>query len=229
MKAWFLLRQGQVLGPFTPEEVEAQIPQCLDPLIWGKGLSEWMAPDKWRKSLREASLYPEVRTSTQTEATDWHYRIEGVEKPPVTFSQLLQFLRDQKDYSYIDVKSDRHRSWKDVYAVAAIVEALGISRRSAPRVPILGTLDCETEKGPRTLRALSISEGGMGVGDAEGLNIGEKLRIQLKSPNLFQPISATCEVVYAGKEGYAGLKFSVLPLESHSLIIEYVKKFDTED
>lgn len=229
MKIWFLLREGHVLGPHSPEEIESLLPQVQDPLIWGKGSPEWLSPDLWRKSLKDIESLSIKTSITTPETASWRYRIEGQEYAPVTFSKLLEMLRSQNDYSAIDVRSDKHRSWKEIYTVHKIVDALGISRRSTPRVPIMGTLDCESEKGTRKLRALSISEGGFGVNDASDLQIGEKLRVLLTSPNLFQPISATCEVVYVGKEGYAGLKFSVLPLETQSLIIEYVKKFDTED
>lgn len=230
MKIWFVLHNGQVTGPNTPEEIESLLPNLAEPLIWGKGSSEWLPPDKWRKQVKEVeSSRPGTSATAPQDLIQWRYRIEGKEYAPCSFSELLNVLRGMKDYSIIDVRSDKHRSWREVYTVTSIVEALGISRRSAPRVPIMGTLDCETENGPRKLRVLSISEGGLGVGDAHNLQIGEKLRIQLQSPNLYQPILATCEVVYVGKEGYAGLKFTVLPMESQTLIIEYVKKFDTED
>lgn len=230
MKIWFLLQQGEVVGPHTPEEIELMLPKLTEPLIWGKGSSEWLPPDRWKKHVKEfeASLL-KSQNAQSPEPASWRYRIEGKEFPPVPFSELLNILRGLTDYSVIDVRSEKNRSWREVYSVHPIVDALGISRRAAPRVPIMGTLDCEAESGPQKLRVLSISEGGLGVSEAKELKIGEKIRIQLQSPNLYQPISANCEVVYIGKEGYAGLKFVVLPHESRSLIIEYVKKFETED
>ena len=44
---------------------------------------------------------------------------------------------------------------------------------------------------------------------------------------LFVTINTTCEVVYVGNDGYAGLRFVGLPEEFKSSIIEYVRKFAT--
>lgn len=89
----------------------------------------------------------------------------------------------------------------------------------------MGTLDCEGVRGNFTAHILSISEGGLGITDAKHVKIGEKMKILLKSPNLYAPIHAFAEIVFVGSDGYAGLKFSGLQSESKSAIIEYIKKY----
>ncbi|MNL61128.1 hypothetical protein D3C87_1850130 [compost metagenome] len=74
---------------------------------------------------------------------------------------------------------------------------------------------------------ISVSEGGFGVNDAKNLQIGEKFMGTLTSPNLYVTINCTCEVVYVGSDGYAGIRFVGLPAEYKTSIVEYVNKFAT--
>lgn len=222
MKMWFLLNDGQVSGPFEAAEIEAQLPQAQNPLIWGRHQTEWTAPDKWRKALQnQVNASP----AAKDHAPHWRGRVEGKEWPPMTYEQLLKQLKALSDFSAVDIKNDSFAGWREIYSVQRLVEDLGISRRSHPRVPIMGSLECEGKNGRFTARAISISEGGLGINETRDLSIGERFRATLTSPNLFVTISATCEVVYIGNDGYAGLKFIGLPMEAKSSIIEYVNKF----
>nr|WP_295899259.1 PilZ domain-containing protein [uncultured Bdellovibrio sp.] len=223
-KIWFILSEGQVTGPYDHEEIEARLSSAKEPQIWGRGQSEWMTPSRWRQSLKEAF---QITPPSPESQGIWKIRIEGQEKSPMKYSDLIAHLKTLKDYSAVDLLPEGSSSWREVYAIPRVVEDLGISRRSHPRVPIVGTLKCESEKGDFTCRVISISEGGLGVNDARNLQIGERFESTLTSPNLFVTITATCEVVYVGNDGYAGLRFVGLPTEFKSSIIEYVNKFAT--
>jgi hypothetical protein len=139
--------------------------------------------------------------------------------------EMIEFLKTQKDYGEIQIWTEGYTEWKDIYQIHKIMDELGVSRRSHPRVPIMGTLTCEGATGNITARALSISEGGLGVTEAANVKIGERFKTILKSPNLYAPIHSTVEVVYVGHDGYAGMKFASIHPESKSAIIEYVRKF----
>ncbi|WP_374080409.1 PilZ domain-containing protein [Bdellovibrio bacteriovorus] len=223
-KIWFILSEGQVNGPYDHEEIEARLSSAKEPQIWGRGQSEWMTPSRWRQSLKEALQTAPVSTEPQGV---WKVRVEGQEKSSMKYSDLIAYLKTLKDFSVVDISADNSGVWKEVYAVPRVVEDLGISRRSHPRVPMVGTLACEGDKGEFTCRVISISEGGLGVNDARNLQIGERFKATLTSPNLFVTITSTCEVVYVGNDGYAGLRFVGLPTEFKSSIIEYVNKFAT--
>lgn len=218
---WFILNDGQVLGPFTIAEVRADLPKLKDVQIWGKGLSEWLPPDKWEKSLKK---FPQA-TNNSENPEKWLLRIEGKELPGQTFQQLISHLKGLGDLSAVDVKLESDKNWQDVYSVNTIINELGISRRSHPRVPILADMACEAPRGNFKVKVFSISEGGLGVTTPERLTLGERFKGHLKSDNLYAPVSATMEVVFSGKEGYAGLKFVVISDEAKNSIIEYVKKF----
>nr|BFD62996.1 hypothetical protein BdHM001_16770 [Bdellovibrio sp. HM001] len=223
-KIWFILTEGQVTGPFDHAEIESRLSTAPEAQIWGRGQSEWMTPSKWRQSLKEQS---QITTASNEPPGLWKIRIEGKEQPPMKYSDLIATLKKLRDYSAVDICTDNSKVWKEIYSIPRIVDDLGISRRSHPRVPMIGTLACESPKGEFSCRVISISEGGLGVNDAQNLQIGERFKGTLTSPNLFVTINTTCEVVYVGNDGYAGLRFVGLPEEFKSSIIEYVRKFAT--
>ena len=223
LKNWFILSEGQVIGPFSPEEVESKLGSFRSPQVWGRGQAEWMEPAKWRQVVREMPAPKDTASSLL-----WKIRVEGKDQPPMSYNDMLKYLRKLKDYSTVDVYMDNSKQWKELYAVQQVVDELGISRRSHPRVPITGTLDCEKEDATTfTCRIISISEGGLGVSEAKNLQIGQRFKSTLASPNLYMTISCSCEVVYVGNDGYAGLRFVALTDEAKSSIIEYIKKFAT--
>jgi hypothetical protein len=66
-KIWFILSEGQTVGPFEPDEVEKQLSSAKDPQIWGRGHAEWMQPARWRQILREAGhTLPTTPAATAT-------------------------------------------------------------------------------------------------------------------------------------------------------------------
>ncbi|WII71024.1 PilZ domain-containing protein [Bdellovibrio sp. 22V] len=224
-KIWFILSEGQVTGPYSHEEVESRLPNTKEPQIWGRGQSEWMTPSRWHQALQDTTNVA-TRPAAENQGI-WHVRVEGQQKAPLKYNELISYLKTLTDYSAVDIRPDSNPAWKEVYSVPRVVDDLGISRRSHPRVPMVGTLVCQGPKGEFKCRVISISEGGLGVNDAQNLQIGERFEATLTSPNLFVTINATCEVVYVGNDGYAGLRFVELGEEFKSSIIEYVNKFTT--
>lgn len=225
-KIWFILSEGQTTGPHDPEEVEKILPSLKDPQVWGRGHTEWMQPSRWRQLLREAGhIIPLPTPNPEKPQGLWRVRIHAEEKPPLRYGELIPYLKNISDLSGVEVIPEAGDSWKEVYEIPRLVEELGISRRGHPRVPIMGTLSYEIPQGEATCRVISISEGGIGINDAHGMQIGNQFEGVLTSPNLYVTINATFEVVYVGVDGYAGLRFVDLPDEFKSSVIEYVNKF----
>lgn len=224
-KIWFILNEGQVTGPYDHEEIEAKTAGLTDIQIWGRGQGEWVTPAKWRQSLKE--IPPPAKADVEAQQL-WKLRYAGLERAPMPYDELLTSLRGIPDLSTVYVAAEPQGAWKEVYAVERLIDDLGVSRRSHPRVPIVGTLTCESEtKGDFVCRVISVSEGGVGVNDAKNLQIGDKFSATLTSPNLYVSISTTCEVVYVGSDGYAGIRFVGLPAEYKTSLVEYVNKFAT--
>lgn len=223
-KIWFILHDGQVTGPFDPPEIESKISSLNDTQIWGRGHGEWMTPIRWRQMMKDLPAAGAAVDSSKL----WRLRIDGKAQDAQTYTELIASLKNIKDFTTVDVSSDNGQTWKDIYSVQQVVDNLGISRRSHPRVPIVGTLEFENDKGESVkCRVISVSEGGLGVNDAQSLQIGQKFYATLTSPNLYVTVTTSCEVVYVGSDGYAGLRFVGIPEEFKSSIVEYVNKFAT--
>lgn len=224
VKKWFILNEGRVSGPFQKAEVEFQMAQVKSALVWGRGLQEWLNFDKWGRAARDL----EAQSSAQKASSErlWKLRVAGQEMKPMTHEQMINFLKTKTDYSQIQIWTDGYSEWKEIYQIHKIMDELGVSRRSHPRVPIMGSVTCEGgSHGNYESRLLTISEGGLGMTDGQPARIGEKFKVIIKSPNLYTPIHATGEVVYVSSDAYVGLKFLSIHSESKSAIIEYVKKF----
>lgn len=221
-KRWFLLHEEQVTGPYADQEIENKLSNTKNPLIWGRGQSEWLPPDKWRLALK--SLLDQQALEQQLHR-QWKMQVDHKELTPMTLDELIEQLKDYKDLSPVRVWTEGFDDWKEVFQVRKIMDELGVSRRSHPRVPIMGTLKGHAPSGDVSAKVISISEGGLGVNHAKDLQIGDKFPVSITSPNLYLEINANIEVVYVGGDGYAGMRFLGLPNEAKSTIIEYVKKF----
>jgi hypothetical protein len=221
-KRWFLLQEGQVTGPYGDQEIQKRVDDAKAPLVWGRGQSEWLTPDRWRTTLK--ALIDE-QALEQQKSRQWKMRVNNKELTPMTLDELIEQLKDYTDLSPVRIWTDGFDDWKEVFQVRKIMDELGISRRSHPRVPMMGHLKAMAEFGELNAKIISISEGGVGVNSAKGVQIGEKFSTVLDSPNLFMNITCIMEVVYVGADGYAGMRFLGLPSEARSAIIEYVKKF----
>jgi hypothetical protein len=221
-KRWFLLHEGQVIGPFAQAEVESHAASLKSPLVWGKGPSEWMTLEKWSKVASEI-----VAGTQKPRASDrvWKVRVAGQEMAAMEYDQMIEALKKQTDHSDVQIWTEGYSEWKDIFQIHKIMDELGVSRRQYPRVPLMGTVQCEGVTNTFTAQAQSIGAGGLGVTGVPDIKIGEKLKTILKSPNLPAAVHSTCEVVYVGSDGYAGLKFVTIQAEAQAGIVEYVKKF----
>ncbi len=223
---WFVLKEGSVKGPFAGVQVESDFLHSNAPvLVWGRGQLEWIQIAHWK----DRQLNPEPHAVTQAvEQRLWKVKAGQNELKPMSYEQMIAFLKTKKDLREISIWTDGYSSWKEVYQIHKIADELGVSRRAHPRVPIMGQLSCETPEKNFELKVLSISEGGLGASEGHQIRIGDRYKVILKSPNLYSPIHASVEVVYAGADGYVGMRFVGIQSESKSAIIEYVKKFDDE-
>lgn len=222
-RKWFVLSNDEVHGPFEKEQIPEELSKFSSPLIWGRGLTDWLSPEQWNKVLSDYQANAE-RARAQNERL-WMVRYRGQELPAMPYPQMIDYLKTIPDHAEVLIWTEGYPEWKEIYQIHKVLDDLGVSRRRHPRVPIMGQVDFENQGGQFSGRALSISEGGLGVTDTPPVRIGDRFKVVVKSSNLFSPLHATVEVVFAGADGYCGLKFSGLPMESKSAIIEYVKRF----
>lgn len=219
-KRWFVLLDDKISGPFESAEVEQKIGSTTEAEIWGRGLPEWVDFPRWRTLQTQHPALPNMELERR-----YKFRYEGKESQFMSLTQLVSQLKRYRDFTQMEVWGEGLEGWSDIFKVPQIVDQLGISRRTHTRVPIMGTADCETGEYKFRARVISISQGGIGITEGHGLQIGQKYKIAISSANLFVVIHCTCEVVYVGHDGYAGLRFENISGESKSVIVEYVRKF----
>lgn len=186
-------------------------------MIWGQGLAEWQSSEKWKKS--------QTKKSAPGDLSQWWFRSPGLEWGPLSFSQLIEKLKSLGDFSKVEIKDSTNLGWRDLYSVVPVIDALGLSRRRHPRVPIAGQVTVVEGSSEESYKLLSISEGGLGFSSLNPPPIGEVMKVLISSPNLSMEINATIEVVYTYKDGTVGTQFTSLSQEAQGLLIAYAQKF----
>lgn len=251
---WFLQLNGQVQGPFTHETLQNTLQglgetNTQQALIWKRGLAEWIRANKFQAHAQENTalttatelhdsetrtevdsdgdnLFEKTFTQTFTQGAFYRAQVNFIDQPLMTKSELLTLISKQQDVSKVSIQDPKTKEWKEVYAFPDIVERLGLSRRKQPRVPILAQfVGKSNNKKEVSYRVITISQGGMGFTENYELKIGDEVEGQITSPHFFQPINVKADVIYAGQDGYIGLKFSQIPDEARAAIIDYIKKF----
>jgi len=222
---WFYFKEGTVHGPFELEEVKSRTSQLSDTLVWTQGVPEWVPPDQIESILIEFSRENKASMTPEEANRLWKLKVQGLEIKPMIYQELIEFLKPRNDLKEILIWTEGYRDYQEIFTNHRLIDDLGVSRRSHPRVPIMGSVQYESTRSTGTARALSVSEGGLGITETGNLRIGEEIKVLVKSPNLYVPIAASCEVCYKGNDDYAGLRFLSLPVEAKGAILDYVKKF----
>ena len=187
-----------------------------------------VATDEHTKTSVEVDEELFEKTFTQAFADGIFYRVQVnfVDQPLMSKNELTQLIAKTEDISTISIQDQKTKEWKEIYSFPDLVEKLGISRRKSQRVPILAQFNGRSSKSKTcSYRVITISEGGMGFTENFELKIGDEVEGQISSPHFFQPITVKADVIYAGLDGYIGLKFSSITDEAKSAIVEYIKKF----
>lgn len=246
---WFIQMHGQIQGPLSQNDFENIVSnfnddQAVSSLVWRKGFSQWVKSNEWQDADQKHSLQSAQSSQTPssksngedlfektfgqsfTEGEFYRVQLNYVDQPLMSKEELLTFIAKQPDVSAISIHDPKTQEWKEVYVFADIVEKLGLSRRKQARVPILAQFAGKSNKSEDvSYRVITISQGGMGFTENYDLQIGDEVEGQISSPHFFQPVSVKAEVIYAGHDGYVGLKFSQLTDETKTAVIDYIKKF----
>ncbi len=249
---WFLQLNGHVQGPFNQNTLQDTIQglgsdNSEQAYIWKRGLPEWVKAKALHSinmdqeftqppepqdantqthAVQLDELFEKTFSHTFTEGAFYRAQVNFVDQPLMTKAELLTLIAKQQDVSKVSIQDPKTKEWKEVYAFPDIVERLGLSRRKQARVPILAQFTGKSNtKNEVSYRVITISQGGMGFTDNFELNIGDEVDGQVSSPHFFQSINVKAEVIYAGQDGYIGLKFTQIPDEARAAIIEYIKKF----
>lgn len=226
MKSWFILSNDEINGPFQQSDIVKDLHEgkWKEARFWSKGKPHWLTPTQFK----------EVITAVQKKQTElnrhqdvlWSLKDQETEYGPWKYEDLINYLKTKKQYKNIFVSNNVNPAWEAVYQVESLMDKLGVNRRQYPRVPILGTISIldgflKGKKSPLT----TLSQGGLGAKELQGLSIGEKLKGVFSISHFQTPIHFQGEVVALHPDGGFDLKFTNISAEGLSQIIAYVKQF----
>ncbi len=222
-KKWFFLVENEVQGPFVETEIKDLSKKHAAGLVWGQGLSEWIKPDEWEKTMTDLQG---ILASLQTDMTpQWRIKQGEFEAGPFIYDQLIQVLKAHPNAGQCLLYQESEATWKPIFDYPTIVEEVGISRRLHERVPISGFFKYDKDGARYEALISSISEGGISILEAQNVVVGDILKGVIESPQLPTYINCSCEALYQQDDSAWGLRFSNLPQESQSIVIAYTKKF----
>lgn len=226
---WFVFQKNSILGPFSTDEVKTQISGgkiTEDSFIWWKGEKDWVSIDNWQKD------YPAIIKKLEAHfKVDWKIRDENHETPFMSFDDCLQHLKllPLKNTIYICKQTnDGIDRWESIFSNTVFLNALEMTRRKHPRVPIVATakVSKRESKFSYLVKVNTIGQGGMGVaGLGKNFPTGTTVELRLESPSLASAVIAEGRILYITKEGMSGIEFTVMNSESEACLIEYINQF----
>jgi hypothetical protein len=227
-KQWFIYAKQIVIGPLATDQVKARIAKGewrKDVFIWWKGQREWLPLETW-----EARLPQLAKAKEKAAAPSWYIDTSGdASLGPMTEDEMIDALRGVSNLARARIWSAEMANWTSVYAVADVMDLLGISRRAHERAPLMGTIIASRPLlglAPVTLRAASISVSGLGVNGGSDLRTSDSCQLLLKCAEFpTAGIHLQADVIYVMANGYAGLRFEHPSPEAQSLIHDYIKRF----
>ena len=224
MAQWFVLRNEDVAGPYSTDEVKsmAALGQIQDrDLIWGRLQNEWKSLGWWMIEVGNLiAKNKEVRDPRL-----WHYALNGTAFGPYTRDDLVVQLKEVSLSNEILLWTKGMKAWAPIFEFNDILDAVGVNKRQFPRADIEGKV--QIKMGPQTVDGVlqTVSEGGFGAIGLQGLTVGQILPAELESDGFYDPIHVKAEVRYITDEGYVGFRFQNLSTEAKSAIVQYVRGY----
>lgn len=229
---WFVFHKNSILGPFSTEDVRAQISDGKisdDSFIWWKGEKDWVSIESWNKE------YPEIIRKLEAYfKVNWKVRQGRNITPFMSFDETLNHLKLLELNNSIFIckqKEDGAEDWESIFSNTIFLNALEMTRRKHPRVPIVATAKiCKLDsKFSYLVKVNTIGQGGMGVaGLGKNFPTGTVVEMRLESPSFTIPIIAEGKILYHTKDGISGVEFSVINAECNSTLISYVNQFSAQ-
>lgn len=225
-KYWFLLVNDIVKGPYTTKKVESLLTKngiAETDHIWWKGQTSWINVKEWKRNLEQIMS----SIDSPNDQLAWYISLNNKHQGPYYFSEVLDLLKQPETLYMCRLWASGMKDWKKPFEIEEVSKNLGLQARKHHRAPIKGELILQKNGVQFALNAASISEGGIGFKDQNGLNSGDIVTVHLKSPMLLSTVSSRAKIVYTSQNGITGLRFLNLQSETHSNIISYVKQFQT--
>ena len=229
--AWFIYSNDVTSGPFSTEDVHQKITMGLlgaNAHIWWKGQREWIPVTTWLNQVDRI-----IQNSVdRSQKPVWYVDSGKSPTGPLTEKELIDHLKTCSSLARVRLWAVGMEKWTSLFELAEVMELLGLSRRENERAPLMGTVAVSrSNDDPQgyVLRAASISVAGMGVQGRHDLRAGDSISVVVKSGEIPTNLHLRGEIAYVTSNGYAGIRFEKIMPEMHSMIVDYVKKFNSDD
>lgn len=229
--AWFINSNDVTSGPFSTDDVKLQVNAGLlgaNPHIWWKGQREWIPVPTWLAQVDRIVQNAADRSHKQV----WYVDSGRSPTGPLTEKELVEHLKSCPSLARVRLWAVGMEKWTSLFELSEVMELLGLSRRENERAPLMGTVAVSrSNDDPQgyVLRAASISVSGMGVQGRHDLRCGDSISVVVKSGEISSSLHLRGEIAYVTSNGYAGIRFEKVIPEMHSIILDYVKRFNSDD
>jgi len=237
-KCWFVHRQGTVMGPYSTQEVENRMHAGqfnADCWVWVRGAKEWSPMAEW-PVLVERQAQVDQWTQEAHQPT-WYVDFGRGKNPigPISRNELVAQLVKLKFSSQLEgikLWGSNLKTWTNVFEITDILDLVGISRREVPRAPLMGEVAVTragTKSDANVVKAMSVSLNGISLKNCGFLRTGDHVQLSVKSHELAQILHAQAVVLYVGKTGDCGLRFTEISAEDRAMIGDHVRHFIQSD
>ncbi len=225
-KCWFFYLNENISGPFTPVEIRSKISaagesaQCL---IWTKGQKQWIPAAIWESNFDQiVSALPKPAH----EVAEWYVGHNDRTQGPISQTEVVKYLRTlgSNEWDAVRILKKGQETWSKIFQFNDILEEIGGSRRTQPRVPLSGVVVAAKDGLEQIGKCVTVSVGGIGITDLKDIYSGDVIKLTIRCEEFGYPMYASAVVKYVTAEEI-GCQFQNLHMEFQSRISDYIKKF----
>lgn len=226
---WFVHHDEKILGPFSTEKILADLKDgeiSYGAYIWSKGQVEWVPISEWETNLDK------MTSLSNGSHKRWKLRTPKEVTQDLEFDNVLEHLKSMDNFQMVAVSPQDENNWVPVYSSYAFMEALNLSRRNFLRAPLMGLAKVtrDASRFSYVVKTATVGQGGIGVyGLGPNFEPGTQVTLRVESEDLSATISVAGTVVYNTDQGFIGIRFGDLQAESTAVIIEYMKRFQSDE
>ncbi|MCB0413739.1 MAG: DUF4339 domain-containing protein [Bdellovibrionales bacterium] len=222
MTKWFIMSEDETTGPLSTEQVKSLHKNDLikeSSLIWSRHLNEWKLLSEWISNVDDDLSINEIKN-----AKNWYFALNQKKFGPYTREALIEHLVEHKEQlKNILLWTKGMKNWNSLFDFLDIIDELGINARQIPRASIEGQLLIKSNNDKIPFPTSTISENGLGILNAFGLQVGEEVQGEFISPHFSNRIYLNAEVRYIDEHGFAGLMYTQINMEAKQAIVNYIK------
>ena len=225
---WFVHHEEKILGPFSTDKILKDLKDgelSYGAHIWSKGQVEWVPISEWENNLDK------LKALSDGSHKKWKLRTQKEVLMDLSFDDVVENLKVLENFQMVAVAPNETNNWVPVYSSYPFMEALNLSRRNFLRAPLMGLAKVtrDASRFSYVVKTATLGQGGIGVyGLGPNFEPGTQVTLRVESEDLNATINVNGTVVYNTDQGFIGIRFGEIQAESTAIIVEYMKRFQSE-